>query len=165
MSWHPLRGLRGSVTMSWPEPCPDLERLPQLASLGALHANASAAALALVAAHSDLDVLPGPALGQERLHHATRGLLACIETLLIAMDRYRAELPGEPGNHWGPVTGQTARPWLAPYRSLTPDQTAFVFDLLQDIANAIWDAGHPEEAEIWPEQDLQSRQALADLPF
>ena len=165
MSWHPLRGLRGSVLMAWPEPCPDLVRHPQLASLGTLHASASAAALALVAAHEDPREPPRPSPDHERLQHATHGLLACIETMLIAMERYRNELPCEDGDHWGPVSGDTVRPWLAPYRSLTPDQTAFVFDLLQDIANAIWDAGHPEEAEAWPEQDLESRRALESLPF
>ncbi len=165
MSCHPLRSLRGPVLLAWPEPCPDLGRHPQLACLGALHANATAAALALVAAHPDLDVLPGPALGQQRLHHAAHGLLACIETLLVAMERYRAELLCDPSDHQGRAKGVAARPWLAPYRSLEPDQAAFVFDLLQDIANAIWDAGHPEEAEAWQDENLEARGAVVDMPF
>lgn len=155
---HPLRGLRGLLQMAWPEPCPDLERFPQLACLGALHAAASAAALATIAAHPDVDE-------HERLFFASQGLLACIETLLIAMERYQIELldtHGERPLPFKPIPKCTS---LSSRRRLTPDQAAFVFDLLQDIANAVWDAGHQEHDEPDLRAEPLREATMTDLPF
>jgi|GEM_PF-6533080 len=161
MTCIPLRGLRGPILLAWPEPWPDLQQHPQLACLAALHTAASAAAFALAAAHAepaDQDSVT------ERLDHATQGLAACIETLLVAMDRYAAELVPHTGSDRPPLRLVPALSIEPPCRNLTPEQATFVFDLLQDIANAVWESGHPDQDEPRIEPDYPTA-CLFDLPF
>jgi hypothetical protein len=174
--------LRGPIAFPWLGRVPDLDGFPQLATLAALHSSATAAVFAILAAHPNLGIPPDP-IKPDRLLLAANSLVGLIEALLLGLERYHAELDGQPVPCEPPASLRFQDlPEVRIPSGWSSVTAAAVYGFLEAVTHAVWDAHEPvlieamlrdEVMEEWEryfeEQERQYREQAAavndEMPF